>query len=79
MGLGSDMKSKRRRYFDLYTINQETGQQVWMGMGWQYDEGNCQVKLTGYGTKEFNYQGPWQFSNLSEVLRIKGVKIFEWR
>ena len=72
------MNNKRRRYFSLFTVNEKTGQTVWMGNGWAYDEGNCQVELTGYGTTKFNYQGPWQFSNLADVLKIEGVKEFRW-
>ena len=72
------MHEKRRRYFDLYTVNEKTGQFVSMGRGWTYDEGNCEIELTGFGTTKFNYQGPWQFSNLAEVLRIEDVKRFQW-
>lgn len=86
---------KKRRYFDLYTQNPKTKNEVWMGKGWVYEEGNCQVVICGALSSTIDgsadeethkkseadyskYHGPWQFSNLADVLRIKGVHSFEW-
>ena len=64
---------KVRRYFDLFKLDDKKNERVKIGYGWAYDEGNCQVCMHEYDNCT------WQYANMSDVLKLKGVDTFQWR
>ena len=67
------VSNKVRRYFDLFKLDDKKNERVKIGHGWSYDEGNCQVCMHEYNNST------WQYANMSDVLKLKGVDTFQWR